>query len=115
MLVVGFPAGPFGTNCFLAADGAGSECVVIDPGMDALPGIEEAVREHRLRPAAVLLTHGHLDHTWSVYPVCSGYGIPGYIHPQDAGQLQRSAERRLGADGHGAAAHDRRPDAPHRA
>jgi glyoxylase-like metal-dependent hydrolase (beta-lactamase superfamily II) len=87
MLVVGFPAGPFGTNCFLAADGAGSECVVIDPGMDALPGIEEAVREHRLRPAAVLLTHGHLDHTWSVYPVCSGYGIPGYIHPQDAGQL----------------------------
>jgi glyoxylase-like metal-dependent hydrolase (beta-lactamase superfamily II) len=86
-LVVGFPAGPFGTNCFLAAAGPGQECLVIDPGMDALRGIEEAVAEHRLRPVAVLLTHGHLDHTWSVYPVCDGYGIPGYIHPDDAGQL----------------------------
>lgn len=87
MLVVGFPAGPFGTNCFLVATGAGAECVVIDPGMDAMPGISDAVAEHRLRPAAVLLTHGHLDHTWSVFPVCDGYGIPGYIHPDDAGQL----------------------------
>ncbi len=87
MLVVGFPAGPFGTNCFVVAPEAGSECVVIDPGMDALPGIEEAVGEHRLRPSVVLLTHGHLDHTWSVYPVCSGYGIPAYIHAGDARQL----------------------------
>lgn len=87
MLVVGFPAGPFGTNCFLVAAEAGSECLVIDPGMDALRGIEELLAEHRLRPAAVLLTHGHLDHTWSVFPVCDGYGIPGYIHPDDAGQL----------------------------
>lgn len=88
MLVVGFPAGPFGTNCFLVAASAGSECLVIDPGMEALPGIEAAVEQHRLRPAAVLLTHGHLDHTWSVFPVCSGYGIPAYIHPDDAGQLR---------------------------
>lgn len=87
MLVVGFPAGPFGTNCFLVAQEAGSECLVIDPGVDAIPGIEDLLSEHRLRPAAVLLTHGHLDHTWSVFPVCDGYGIPGYIHPDDAGQL----------------------------
>jgi len=88
VLIVGFPAGPFGTNCFLVAPQAGSECIIIDPGMDAIPGIEDAVAQHRLRPAAVLLTHGHLDHTWSVYPVCNGYGIPGYIHPHDAGQLR---------------------------
>jgi hydroxyacylglutathione hydrolase len=87
MLVVGFPAGPFGTNCFLVASAAKSECLVIDPGMDALPGIEATVEEHGLRPTAVLLTHGHLDHTWSVFPVCSGYDIPAYIHPDDAGQL----------------------------
>ena len=88
MLVVGFPAGPFGTNCFVVAPEAASECIIIDPGMDALSGIEEAVAEHRLRPAAALLTHGHLDHTWSVFPVCDGYGIPGYIHPGDGGQLR---------------------------
>ncbi len=87
MLVVGFPAGAFATNCYLVAASAGSECLVVDPGMDAVDGIRELVAEHRLRPAAVLLTHGHLDHTWSVYPVCSGYGIPGYIHPDDENML----------------------------
>jgi hydroxyacylglutathione hydrolase len=39
--------------------------------------------EHRLHPAAVLLTHGHLDHTFSVTPVCGARGITAYIHPGD--------------------------------
>jgi glyoxylase-like metal-dependent hydrolase (beta-lactamase superfamily II) len=57
--------------------------VIIDPGQDAQPGIEEVLAEHRLRPAAVLLTHGHIDHVWSVAPVCGAKGIPAYIHPDD--------------------------------
>jgi glyoxylase-like metal-dependent hydrolase (beta-lactamase superfamily II) len=36
---------------------------------------------------AVVLTHGHLDHTFSVLPVCEGYDIPAYLHPADAGML----------------------------
>jgi glyoxylase-like metal-dependent hydrolase (beta-lactamase superfamily II) len=32
---------------------------------------------------AVLLTHGHLDHTFSVTPVCRAKGIPAWIHPDD--------------------------------
>lgn len=87
MLVTGFPAGPFGTNCFVLAQGPGSECLVVDPGMDAVDRLAEVVAEHRLRPVAVLLTHGHLDHTWSVFPVCDGYGIPAYLHPDDHGML----------------------------
>jgi glyoxylase-like metal-dependent hydrolase (beta-lactamase superfamily II) len=83
VLVAGFPAGSFGTNCFLVAPGDGEECVIIDPGQDAEPGIEEALRHHRLRPVAVLLTHGHLDHIWSVVPVCGAKNIPAYIHPGD--------------------------------
>jgi glyoxylase-like metal-dependent hydrolase (beta-lactamase superfamily II) len=57
--------------------------VIIDPGQDAERGIEELLAEHRLRPAAVLLTHGHIDHVWSVAPVCGAKGIPAYIHPLD--------------------------------
>jgi glyoxylase-like metal-dependent hydrolase (beta-lactamase superfamily II) len=36
-----------------------------------------------LSPAAVVLTHGHLDHTFSVVPVCGARGITAYIHPDD--------------------------------
>ena len=87
VLVTGFPAGPFGTNCFVIADAPGSECLVIDPGMNAMPGIEALLSEHRLHPAAVILTHGHLDHTWSVLPVCESAKVPAYIHADDREML----------------------------
>lgn len=87
MLVTGFPAGSFGTNCFVIAPGPGQECVVIDPGQDAVTELEDTVAEHKLKPVAVVLTHGHLDHTWSVVPVCDGYDIPAYIHPGDRDML----------------------------
>lgn len=83
MLVVGFPAGPWGTNCYVVATAAGEQCVVVDPGKDAAQGVEDAVREHGLQPVAVLLTHGHIDHVWSVVPVCGSYGVPAYLHPDD--------------------------------
>ena len=87
MLVVGFPAGPWGTNCWILAPDAGEQCVIVDPGKDSAAGIEEAVREHGLDPVAVLLTHGHIDHVWSVVPVCGARGIPAYLHPDDRALL----------------------------
>jgi glyoxylase-like metal-dependent hydrolase (beta-lactamase superfamily II) len=65
------------------APAAGEQCVIVDPGKDSAPGIEEAVREHGLSPVAVLLTHGHIDHVWSVVPVCGARDIPAYLHPSD--------------------------------
>ena len=88
MLVVGFPAGPWGTNCWVLAAAAGEQCLIVDPGKGAMPGIEETLREHRLTPAAVLLTHGHIDHVWSVVPVCDARGIPAYVHPADRSLLR---------------------------
>ncbi len=83
MFIAGFPAGPWGTNCYVVATGPGSECVVIDPGKDAASGIAELVREHRLKPVSVLLTHGHVDHMWSVTPVAGTYDATAWIHPGD--------------------------------
>src|SRR5829696_8497388 len=83
VLIAGFPAGPWGTNCYVVATGPGAECVVIDPGKDATPGVEEVVREHRLKPVAVLVTHGHVDHMWCVAPVAGTYDATAWIHPDD--------------------------------
>ncbi len=83
MLIAGFPAGPWATNCYVVATGPGAECVVIDPGKDAAPGVADIVREHRLKPVSVLLTHGHVDHMWSVAPVAGTYDATAWIHPGD--------------------------------
>jgi glyoxylase-like metal-dependent hydrolase (beta-lactamase superfamily II) len=83
VLIAGFPAGAFAANCYLVASAPGAECLIIDPGQDAEAGIEEIVERYRLRPAAVLLTHGHIDHIWSVAPVCGARDIAAYIHPAD--------------------------------
>ena len=83
MLVTGFPAGAFAANCYVVAPARGAECVIVDPGQDAQQGIDELLVRYRLKPIAVLLTHGHIDHMWSVAPVCGAKGIPAYVHPDD--------------------------------
>ncbi len=87
MFVAGFPTGVFAANCYIVAAASGAECVVVDPGQDAAPAVAEVVREHRLRPVAVLLTHGHLDHMWSVLPVCGSYDAVCWVHPADRTML----------------------------
>ena len=83
MLIAGFPAGSWAANCYVVATGPGAECVVVDPGQDAAGGVADLVREHRLKPVAVLLTHGHIDHMWSVTPVAGAYDATAWIHPAD--------------------------------
>jgi hydroxyacylglutathione hydrolase len=92
VLIAGFPAGAFAANCYVVAAAVGEECLIIDPGQDAEAGIEEILATHRLKPAAVLLTHGHLDHVWSVAPVCGAKDIPAYIHPADRALLSDPAK-----------------------
>jgi glyoxylase-like metal-dependent hydrolase (beta-lactamase superfamily II) len=87
VLIRSFPAGAFGTNCYAVAAGPRAECVVVDPGMEAVEPLARLLAEDGLKPVAVVLTHGHLDHTFSVLPVCDGYDIPAYLHPADSGML----------------------------
>ena len=88
MLTIGFPAAVAGTNCYVLAPAAGQECLIVDPGVGVTGQLDELLREHRLRPAAVLLTHGHFDHVYSVTPVCGSAGVAAYIHGDDRYRLK---------------------------
>jgi len=92
VLVTGFEAQAFGTNCYVVAAGPGEQCLIVDPGIGVLDQLDEVLAEHRLFPAAVLLTHGHLDHTFSVAPVCGARGITAYVHPADREMLADPAK-----------------------
>jgi glyoxylase-like metal-dependent hydrolase (beta-lactamase superfamily II) len=83
VLIAGFPTGSLQANCFVLASEAGGPCVVVDPGEAAEQPLAELLRQHRLDPVAVLLTHGHFDHIFAVTPVCDGNDIPAWIHPED--------------------------------
>lgn len=79
------------------APSAGQECLVVDPGIGVLDTLSEVLAENRLRPAAVLLTHGHADHVYSVTPVCSA-DVPAVIHADDRYRLEdplRTLDREL--------------------
>lgn len=98
MLVDGFPAPVVGTNCWVVAPASGQECLIIDPGigdpdLDSMLG--EVLERHRLRPIAVLATHGHLDHTFSIRPIAEKRGLPAYVHSADR-DLLANPERAMG-------------------
>ena len=77
-----FDRNPFGTNCWLLGSDGSDEAVAVDPGFDPR-GIADVLHGAGRRPAAVLLTHAHLDHA-SAAGEFAGDGVPVLIHPDDA-------------------------------
>jgi glyoxylase-like metal-dependent hydrolase (beta-lactamase superfamily II) len=53
------------------------------PGVDLILPDITPIRDRLDDVVAVVLTHGHVDHIWSVVPVCSAHRVPAYIHPDD--------------------------------
>lgn len=85
MLIRTVAAPLLGTNCHVVPDGDG--CVVVDPGSGVAAQAREAVAAVGLVPHAILLTHGHLDHTWDAAELSDAWGIPVLVHEDDAYRL----------------------------
>ena len=79
--------GMLGTNCYMAW-GEGDKCVLIDPGFEADPILEE-VRTRGKQVEAILLTHGHFDHVGGVKAIRAETGCKVYIHKLDMELPQR--------------------------
>lgn len=75
------PLGPFQTNAYILRGPDNPEaCWLIDPGMDPGPLIRR-IREDRLRPERILLTHAHLDHIAGIPDVRAAFGdLPVGVH-----------------------------------
>jgi hydroxyacylglutathione hydrolase len=67
--------GPLGTNAYIFGSSETKEVVIIDPGGNEDSIIKE-IEELEAKPIAVLLTHGHFDHTMKVGKILRFYKIP---------------------------------------
>ncbi|MDR0284650.1 MAG: MBL fold metallo-hydrolase [Propionibacteriaceae bacterium] len=83
MFLVSAVCGPLAANCYLLAAAPGRECVIIDPGQEAAGPVRSLVERHHLTPAAVLATHGHLDHIADAAALADHYDVPVWIRSED--------------------------------
>ena len=86
MLIDRVVAPYFETNCWIISTGVGSECIIVDPGMDKpdlVGAILDKVAKHRLKPVAALITHGHIDHFFSLVPLTEKTPLTTFISKED--------------------------------
>ena len=73
--------GAYQENAYLVFDGAG-KAAAVDPGEDA-PRILAALRNAGAELAAVLLTHGHLDHIAALPALLAAAPAPVHVAAED--------------------------------
>ncbi|MDR1825882.1 MAG: MBL fold metallo-hydrolase [Bifidobacteriaceae bacterium] len=83
MFLAGLTTSVFQANCYLVGPDQTDRCVIIDPGLEAAGPVRTVLDQAGRTPAAVLATHGHLDHIADAATLADGFGIPLWIHAAD--------------------------------
>jgi glyoxylase-like metal-dependent hydrolase (beta-lactamase superfamily II) len=85
MILESLVVGMMEVNCYVLAGKAGGRAVIIDPGGDC-QNIRQAMARHRLEPAFIVNTHGHIDHIG-----CDNdFNVPVYVHRRDEPLLKKA-------------------------
>ena len=77
------PVGFAQTNAYICYDDAARKGILIDPGGEA-DKIRAVVSKHGITVAAILLTHGHLDHIAASDEMRGALGVPVYASEKEA-------------------------------
>jgi hydroxyacylglutathione hydrolase len=80
--------GPFAENCYVVRLAGGGEAVVVDPGWPGTwPDLQRALGDASC--AAILITHGDVDHVAGVAEVARATGAPVHIAAEESDRLER--------------------------
>lgn len=82
MLIKTIPVGQLETNCYVVTDEQTLDCAIIDPG-DESNSILDYLESNHLRCRAILLTHGHYDHTGAADSLQEETGATVYMNRLD--------------------------------
>lgn len=82
MLIHTLKVGSIDTNCYIIEDESSKEALVIDPGDDA-EKILKLIKERRLKPRFMVITHGHFDHMGANRELKNTLKIPLLMHEKD--------------------------------
>jgi hydroxyacylglutathione hydrolase len=80
--------GPYAENCYVARAAGGSEFVVVDPGWPGAWSEIEPILEGA-RCAAILITHGDIDHIGGVAEAARASGAPVHMAAEESDRLER--------------------------
>jgi hydroxyacylglutathione hydrolase len=83
--------GELATNCYLVICRDSKEAVVIDPGGDPAPVLDDLQREG-LKLCYIINTHGHMDHIEGNQSLQAAVRAPIIIHRDDAAMLTSPAQ-----------------------
>lgn len=87
--------GPWPMNTYVLVCPQTGNSIIVDPGAEGRRILEKTSAGPVV---AILITHGHADHTGALEEIKRASGAPVYMHPQEASHFQLKFDRPL-ADG----------------
>ena len=75
--------GAWAANCYIVGDAEAGTAFVVDPGQGGDGPVQEVLERRSVTCETILLTHGHLDHLWSVPELVADLDVGVRMHAED--------------------------------